>query len=196
MFEPQQLAAMDDAGYNGIREEHIEHVANSLLATGLTEIDRSTFDYHCHKCGVDPNNFTQANLDRLQEKLNGQVTRMCKEKIDYIDFEDFVNNAGVKESTIKRRYKKIPGIIKIKSGFRVISGTRYPYNIGNTNIEDSASKQNNYLSVFWCLYSLYAPLHKTIIYSGGKENVRMYRFSNASQKEDPRSNGVRHQENG
>ena len=66
---------------------------------------------------------------------------MCKEKIDYIDFEDFVNNAGVKESTIKRRYKKIPGIIKTKKGFRVISGTRYPYNIGNTNIEDSASKR-------------------------------------------------------
>lgn len=52
MFEPWQLAAMDDAGYNGIRDEHIE------------------FDYHCHKCGVDPDNFTQADLDRLQEKLN------------------------------------------------------------------------------------------------------------------------------
>ena len=66
---------------------------------------------------------------------------MCKEKIDYIDFEDFVNNAGVKESTIKRRYRQIPGIIKTQKGFRVISGTRYPYNIGNTNIEDSASKR-------------------------------------------------------
>ena len=55
MFEPWQLAAMDDAGYNGIRDEHI---------------DRSTFDYHCHKCGVDPDNFTQADLERLQEKFN------------------------------------------------------------------------------------------------------------------------------
>ena len=36
-------------GYNGIRDEHIDRVAESLLATGLTEIDRSTFDYHCHK---------------------------------------------------------------------------------------------------------------------------------------------------
>ena len=66
---------------------------------------------------------------------------MCKEKVDYIDFEDFVNNVGVKESTIKRRYKKIPGVIKTQKGFRVISGTRYPYNIGNTNIDDSASKR-------------------------------------------------------
>ena len=66
---------------------------------------------------------------------------MCKEKIQYIEFEDFVNNTGVKESTIKRRYKKIPGVIKTKKGFRVISGTRYPYNIGNTKLENSASKR-------------------------------------------------------
>lgn len=70
MFEPWQLAAMDDAGYNGIRDEHIDRVANSLLATSLTEIDRNTFDYHCHKCGINPNNFTQTDLERLQEKLN------------------------------------------------------------------------------------------------------------------------------
>ena len=70
MFEPWQLSAMDDAGYNGIREEHIDRVAESLLATGLTEIDRCTFDYHCHKCDIDPNNFTQTDLERLQEKLN------------------------------------------------------------------------------------------------------------------------------
>ena len=66
MFEPWQLAAMDDAGYNGIRNEHIERVAESLLATGLTEIDRATFEHHCHKCGIDLNNFTQENLERLQ----------------------------------------------------------------------------------------------------------------------------------
>lgn len=70
MFEPWQLAAIDDAGYNGIRDEHIERVAESLLLTGLTEIDRSTFDYHCRKCGVDPDNFTQDDLNQLQKKLN------------------------------------------------------------------------------------------------------------------------------
>ena len=42
MFEPWQLAAIDDAGYNGIRDEYIERVATSLLATGLIEIDHST----------------------------------------------------------------------------------------------------------------------------------------------------------
>ena len=68
--EIKGLAAIDDAGYNGIRDEHIDRVAESLLSTGLTEIDRATFDYHCYKCGIDPNNFTQENLERLQEKLN------------------------------------------------------------------------------------------------------------------------------
>lgn len=29
---------IDEAGYNGIRDEHIEKVADSLLSTGLTEL--------------------------------------------------------------------------------------------------------------------------------------------------------------
>lgn len=70
MFEPWQLAMIDDAGYNGIRDEHIEKVAHSLLSTGLTEIDCDTFNYHCHKCGIDPNNFTQSDLDTLESRLN------------------------------------------------------------------------------------------------------------------------------
>lgn len=70
MFDPWQLAAIDYAGYNGIRDVHSDRVAESLLSTGLTEIDRSTFEHYCHKCGVDPNNFTQSDLEHLQEKLN------------------------------------------------------------------------------------------------------------------------------
>lgn len=69
-FEPWQLAAIDDAGYNGIRDEHIDRVAESLLSSGLTEIDRSTFDYHCHRCGIDPDVFTQTDLAYLQDKLS------------------------------------------------------------------------------------------------------------------------------
>ena len=66
---------------------------------------------------------------------------MRKEKIEYIEFKEFVNMTGVKEATIKRRYKQIPGLIKTEKGFRVISGTRYPYNIGNTKLEDSSTKR-------------------------------------------------------
>lgn len=70
MFNPMELAMIDSAGYNGIREEHIEKVAVSLLSAGLTEIDRETFDRHCYKCGINPNNFTQSDLDALQARLN------------------------------------------------------------------------------------------------------------------------------
>ena len=70
MFEPWKLELIDEAGYNGIRDEHIDHVADSLLSTGLTEIDRSTFDSHCRMCGIDPDNFTQKDLSQLENKLN------------------------------------------------------------------------------------------------------------------------------
>lgn len=70
MFEPWQLAMIDEAGYNGIRDEHIEKVANSLLSSGFTGFDRETFESHCHKCGIDPDNFTDEDLEKLKEKLN------------------------------------------------------------------------------------------------------------------------------
>ena len=45
MFKPWQLALIDEAGYNGIREEHIQRVAESLLSTELSEIDQDTLPY-------------------------------------------------------------------------------------------------------------------------------------------------------
>ena len=68
-FQPWMLGAIDDAGYNGIRDEHIDKVADRLLATGQTEIDRATFDDACRRCGIRPDLFTQDDLDRLQEEL-------------------------------------------------------------------------------------------------------------------------------
>lgn len=70
MFEYWELAMIDEAGYNGIRDEHIEKLARSLISSGVTEIDRDTFKRHCHKCGIAPSNFKQKDLDRLLEKLN------------------------------------------------------------------------------------------------------------------------------
>ena len=64
------LSAIDDAGYNGIRDEHIEKVADRLLATGQTEIDRATFNDACRSCGIRSDLFTQDDLERLQERLN------------------------------------------------------------------------------------------------------------------------------
>ena len=69
-FEPWMLAVIDQAGYNGIRQEHINAVAEQILQTGLTEVSRWVFDAACRRCGIDSDNFTQADLDRLQERLN------------------------------------------------------------------------------------------------------------------------------
>lgn len=69
-YEPWMLAAIDNAGYNGIRQEHIEAVAEQILHTGLTEVSRREFDAACRRCGIDSECFTQADLDRLQERLN------------------------------------------------------------------------------------------------------------------------------
>ena len=65
-FKPWMLGAIDEAGYNGIRDEHLARVAEKLLATGKTTIDRATFEHACRMAGVAPENFTQADLDRLE----------------------------------------------------------------------------------------------------------------------------------
>lgn len=69
-FEPWMLAAIDRAGFNGIREEHIDAVGETSLCSGITEVSRQDFDAACRRCGIDTDNFTQADLDRLQERLN------------------------------------------------------------------------------------------------------------------------------
>ena len=69
-FDPWMLAAIDRAGYNGIREDHINAVAETILLSGITEVSRQDFDAACHRCGIDSDHFTQADLDRLQEHLN------------------------------------------------------------------------------------------------------------------------------
>ena len=68
-FEPWMLGAIDEAGYNGIRDEHLSRVAGQLLAGGRTVVDRSAFDHACRMAGVAPENFTQADLDRLEREF-------------------------------------------------------------------------------------------------------------------------------
>ena len=69
-YEGWKIAAFDRAGYNGIREEHIDDVAKELAATGLTTITREDFDRACLRCGIDGRNFKQSDLDLLEKKLN------------------------------------------------------------------------------------------------------------------------------
>lgn len=69
-FEPWMLELADDTGFFGIRDEHIEKVAEKLLDTGKTDIDYSTFCTACRECGIEPDNFNQEDLDKLQSRLN------------------------------------------------------------------------------------------------------------------------------
>lgn len=66
---------------------------------------------------------------------------MGEKKLKYISFDEFVNNSGVKASTIKRKYKQIPGIMKSDKGFTVISGTRYPCDLHRYSLKNSAEKR-------------------------------------------------------
>lgn len=66
---------------------------------------------------------------------------MKKKKIEYIPFQEFVSNSGVKESTIKRKYKQIPGIQKTKNGYSVVSGTRYPCDLHRYKLKNSGDKR-------------------------------------------------------
>ena len=66
---------------------------------------------------------------------------MDEKEITYISFDEFVNNSGVKESTIKRRYKLIPGITKSNAGFTVVSGTRYPCDLHRYGLKNSGEKR-------------------------------------------------------
>lgn len=70
MLKPWEMMAMDRAGYSGITDEHIRDVAEALLETGKTEIDRKTFERACGRCLIDPSCFTREDLNRLQKALN------------------------------------------------------------------------------------------------------------------------------
>ena len=69
-YEAWQLGLIDSAGYNGIREEHIEAVAKEIEKLPQNNIDNSAFQSACYRAGVDPNNFKQSDIDSLQDYLN------------------------------------------------------------------------------------------------------------------------------
>ena len=59
----------------------------------------------------------------------------------YIPFDEFVNIAGVKERTIKKRRGDIPGLTYENNQFLVLRGTRYPCDLHRYKINDSADRR-------------------------------------------------------
>lgn len=70
-FNGYELALIDEAGYNGIQDKHIEIVAEAIKNSGLSEIDNSSFKKICYSCGIDSDNFTAFDIEVLKQRLNG-----------------------------------------------------------------------------------------------------------------------------
>jgi len=70
-LEPWRLAMIDEAGYNGITDEHTERVSASVRSVGLSEIDGDILERHCFKCGINPHNFTKTDIEKLKRRLKG-----------------------------------------------------------------------------------------------------------------------------
>lgn len=68
-FQPWMLAAMEETGYGDTNEALLNRVANHLSHSPNDVIDTAEFRSACIACGVDPNSFTQADLDKLESKL-------------------------------------------------------------------------------------------------------------------------------
>lgn len=70
MFKDWQLAAMEDYGLMDTNTGLINRVARTLAQSPNDSIDTAEFRSACLSCGVDPDSFTQEDLDQLQTKLN------------------------------------------------------------------------------------------------------------------------------
>ena len=69
-FKPWMLAAIEEKGCMDTSEGCINAVAHYLAKCPDDEINRATFRRACYACNVDPDSFSQSDLDRLQRKLN------------------------------------------------------------------------------------------------------------------------------
>lgn len=69
MFKDWQLAAMEDYGLMDTNTGLINRVARTLAQSPNDSIETAEFRSACLSCGVDPDSFTQEDLDQLQTKL-------------------------------------------------------------------------------------------------------------------------------
>ena len=72
-YKPWYLAVMEEHGHTTTNDGLINRVAYYLAKSQNDTIDTAEFRRACYACNVDPDSFTQSNLDKLQRKLN-QIT--------------------------------------------------------------------------------------------------------------------------
>lgn len=69
-YKAWHLAAMEEYGYMDTNDGLINRVAHYLAKSPHNTIETAEFQQACIACGVDPNSFTQSDLNKLQRKLN------------------------------------------------------------------------------------------------------------------------------
>lgn len=70
MFQPWMLAAMEERGMMDTPTGLINRVAYDLANSASDVIGDAEFREACYRCNVDPDSFTQRDLEQLQRKLN------------------------------------------------------------------------------------------------------------------------------
>lgn len=88
MFKPWMLAAMEDEGYMDTSDELINRVAKYLANSPNDTIDTAEFRSACIACNVNPDSFTQSDLDKLQKKFSLSEINIGEQKI-YIFIKDY-----------------------------------------------------------------------------------------------------------
>ncbi len=69
-FKAWQLAALEEYGYMDTNDGLINRVAYALAKSPNDTIDTDEFNRACIACNVDPDSFTESDLEKLQRKLN------------------------------------------------------------------------------------------------------------------------------
>lgn len=69
-YKSWQLAAMEEFGYIDTSAGLIHRVARFLSESPNDTIEPEEFRRACIACGVDPDSFTQSDLNQLQNLLN------------------------------------------------------------------------------------------------------------------------------
>lgn len=69
-YKAWQLAALEEYGYSDTNEGLTNRVARALAKSDNHTIDTAAFRQACIACCVDPDSFTQSDLNALQKKLN------------------------------------------------------------------------------------------------------------------------------
>ena len=69
-FKDWHLTAMEEAGFMDTNTGLINRVANYLANSPNDTIETEEFREACIACNVDPDSFTESDLEQLQRRLN------------------------------------------------------------------------------------------------------------------------------